>query len=208
MNVPDWAFHITHQATGTQLLFDLGCRKDWWNLVPQTVELLDTSWPGIKVDKDIPEVLAEGNMKFGEGGGVTKVILSHNHFDHIGDLSTLPTEVEVIVGTGFKEAQMPGYPSNANSSFHEADFVGRNVFEVPFEKGTKIGKMESYDLFGDGSVQILNAPGHTVGHICALIRTTEDSYLLLGGDTCHFVGMPGCILGLDPLILLTMIQEQ
>jgi glyoxylase-like metal-dependent hydrolase (beta-lactamase superfamily II) len=206
MNVPDWAFHITHQATGTQLLFDLGCRKDWWNLVPQTAELLSNSWPGIKVEKDMAEILAEGDVRFGDGGsGVMKVILSHHHFDHIGDLSALPTEVEVIVGPGFKEAHMPGYPSNANSSFHEADFEGRNVFEVPLEKGTKIGRMESYDLFGDGSVQILNAPGHTVGHICALIRTTEDSYLLLGGDTCHFVGILGSTWKLNPVVSLTMV---
>jgi glyoxylase-like metal-dependent hydrolase (beta-lactamase superfamily II) len=68
------------------------------------------------------------------------------------------------------------------------------VFEVPFDAGTKVGKMESYDLFGDGSVQILNAPGHAVGHICALVRTTEDSYLLLGGDTCHFVGKLDCYI--------------
>jgi glyoxylase-like metal-dependent hydrolase (beta-lactamase superfamily II) len=189
MNVPVYAFHITHQATGTQLLFDLGCRKDWWNLVPQTVELLTGQWPGIKIDRDITEIMLEGGVKFGGGKGeVSKVIISHHHFDHIGDLSALPREVEVVVGPGFREAQMPGYPSKAESSFHEADFVERKVFEVPFDADTKTGKMESYDLFGDGSVQILNAPGHAVGHICALVRTTEDSYLLLGGDTCHFVG--------------------
>lgn len=152
------------------------------------MELLENSWPGIKVEKDISEVLAEGGVKFGGQDGVTKIILSHSHFDHIGNLSALPQEVEVIVGPGFKEAQMPGSPANAGSSFHEADFVGRKVFEVPFDGSTRIGKMESYDIFGDGSVQILNASGHAVGHICALVRTTEESHVLLGGDTCHFVG--------------------
>ena len=175
--------------------------------MPQTAELLSNSWPGIKVDKDIAEILAEANVQFGSGG-VTKVIVSHHHFDHIGDLSVLPKEVELIVGPGFKEAQMPDYPSNANSSFHEADFEGRNVFEVPFDEGTKIGRMESYDIFGDGSVQVLNAPGHTIGHICALIRTTEDSYLLLGGDTCHFVGMPVFTIKLPPLVSLIIVQER
>lgn len=156
--------------------------------MPQTVELLNGAWPGIKVEKEITEILEEDGITFGGGGGVKKVILSHNHFDHIGNLSVLPKDVEIVVGPGFKEAQMPGYPANKDSSFHEADFLGREVFEVPFESSTKIGKMQSYDLFGDGSVQILNSPGHAVGHICALVRTTEDSYILMGGDTCHFVG--------------------
>ena len=191
MNVPVYAFHITHQASGTQLLFDLGCRKDWWNLVPQTVDLLEGSWPGIKVDKDVKEILEDGGVRFAEKGmdGVSKVILSHSHFDHVGDLSALPKEVEVVVGPAFKKAMMPGYPTNAESTFHEAELAGRDVFEVSFGPSTKIGKFESYDLLGDGSIQILNSPGHAVGHICALVRTTDDSYLLLGGDTCHFVGM-------------------
>ena len=202
MNVPVYAFHITHQATGTQLLFDLGCRKDWWNLVPQTVELLTGQWPGIVVDRDITEIVQDGGVKFGGGKSeVSKVIISHHHFDHIGNLGALPKEVEVIVGPGFKEAQMPGYPTTKESSFHEAEFEGRKVIEVPFDAGTKIGKMESYDLFGDGSVQILNSPGHTIGHICALVRTTEDSYLLLGGDTCHFVGNLDRFLAIDCWII-------
>lgn len=191
MNVPVYAFHITHQASGSQFLFDLGCRKDWWNLVPQTVDLLEGSWPGIKVDKDVKEILTENGVTFAGDGmdGISKVILSHSHFDHVGELSTLPKDVEIVVGPGFKKAMMPGYPTNAESTFHEQELTGRNIFEVPFDSNTKLGKFESYDLLGDGTVQILNSPGHAVGHICALVRTTEDSYLLLGGDTCHFVGM-------------------
>ena len=34
LNLPTWTFHIKHRATGAQLLFDLGMRKDWQNSVP------------------------------------------------------------------------------------------------------------------------------------------------------------------------------
>lgn len=191
MNVPVYAFHITHQPSGTQLLFDMGCREDWWNCVPQTVDLLTGSWPGIKVVKNVKEILEDGGVNFAENGkdGFSKVILSHSHFDHVGDLSALPKEVEVVVGPGFKEYFLPGYPTNPQSTFCEVELAGRDIFEVPFDSNTKIGKFECYDLFCDGSIHILNSPGHSIGHICALVRTTNDSHLLLGGDTCHFVGV-------------------
>ena len=144
MNVPVYAFHITHQASGTQLLFDLGCRKDWWNLVPQTVDLLEGSWPGIKVDKDVKEILEDGGVRFAEKGmdGVSKVILSHSHFDHVGDLSALPKEVEVVVGPGFKKAMMPGYPTNAESTFHEAELAGKTSLRCPLIRVLRSGGLK------------------------------------------------------------------
>ena len=189
LNLPVYAFHIVHKASGRQVLFDLGCRKDWRNLVAQTVDLLENNWPGIKVEKNITETLSEGGVDFGKDGGIEAVILSHWHFDHIGDIASLPKAVDVVVGPTFRDVMMPGYPANKSSSFHEADFEGRNLFEVPFDAEIAVGKFQSYDYFGDGSLQLLNAPGHAPGHICALIRTTPDTYVLLGSDTCHFVGM-------------------
>jgi hypothetical protein len=36
-----------------------------------------------------------------------------------------------------------------------------------------------------------DTPGHCIGHMCGLARTTageQSTFLLLGGDVCHFVG--------------------
>jgi hypothetical protein len=33
LNLPTFAFLIENKALGKRVLFDLGCRKDWWNLV-------------------------------------------------------------------------------------------------------------------------------------------------------------------------------
>jgi len=30
--------------------------------------------------------------------------------------------------------------------------------------------------------------GHALGHMCALARTSERSFVLLGADACHFAG--------------------
>lgn len=46
------------------------------------------------------------------------------------------------------------------------------------------------DYFGDGSLYLLSTPGHAVGHMAALVRTTTrpNSFVLLGGDACHHCG--------------------
>lgn len=40
------------------------------------------------------------------------------------------------------------------------------------------------DIFGDGSLLIVDAPGHLQGHINLLARTSEAE-VYLGGDACH-----------------------
>jgi glyoxylase-like metal-dependent hydrolase (beta-lactamase superfamily II) len=71
----------------------------------------------------------------------------------------------MIVGPKFKQTFLLGFPSNEDSPFHEADFEGRQVLEVPFSDNLKLGKFQSHDYFGDGSLYVLKVPGHAIGHI-------------------------------------------
>ncbi len=51
----------------------------------------------------------------------------------------------------------------------------------------RFGRLGAYDYFGDGSFFLLDAPGHAIGHICGLARTTTkpDTFILLGADSVH-----------------------
>jgi glyoxylase-like metal-dependent hydrolase (beta-lactamase superfamily II) len=113
----------------------------------------------------------------------------HRHFDHCGDISSLNPSTDLVVGPGFKERFYPGYPAKEDSALHEADFKGRNVVELSFSDSFKIGGYQAHDYFDDGSLYILNVPGHTTGHISAIVRTTPDTFAFLGGDVCHFTGV-------------------
>ena len=42
------------------------------------------------------------------------------------------------------------------------------------------------DVFNDGTVVMLNTPGHTPGHHCLLVKLKEKGYVLLSGDLAHF----------------------
>lgn len=60
INITDVAFLIEHETSGKKVMFDLGCRKDYWNLPAVIQKRLGDVIPSLKVDKDVSEVL-EGN---------------------------------------------------------------------------------------------------------------------------------------------------
>lgn len=60
--------------------------------------------------------------------------------------------------------------------------------EITFTDDFKIGRFKAHDYFGDGSFYLLDVPGHALGHMCGLVRTTPTTFLLLGADTCHTAG--------------------
>ena len=44
---------------------------------------------------------------------------------------------------------------------------------------------EDHDVFGEGSVQIIQSPGHTPGHTVLLVRLVDGGPILLSGDLWH-----------------------
>jgi hypothetical protein len=74
-------------------------------------------------------------------------------------MQTFPSNVDLIVGPGIKEAYIPGWPKR-EVPLQESDFAGRNVREMSFEESKlKIDEFRALDYFGDGSFYLLDAPG-------------------------------------------------
>lgn len=119
INMPTFSFLIKHKGLGKTLLFDLGSRKDWWNFAPSVVSLIKAVIPGLNIAKSINEILTEGGVDTGDVDGM---VWSHWHWDHTGDPSKFPSKADLIVGPGFREKFMPGYPKNDQSPMLESDF--------------------------------------------------------------------------------------
>ncbi|KAF5709068.1 metallo-beta-lactamase superfamily [Fusarium mundagurra] len=193
LNAGSYAFLIKHTSSKPSkhdtMVFDLGVRKDWENLPDTFVASVKEEGWSIDVQTDVASILRENGQDLNSVGAI---IWSHWHFDHVGDPQTFPSTTDLIVGPGFKQAVMPGWPTAKDSHVNEAAWQGRELIEIDFsgEAALDIGKFQAYDFYGDGSFYLLNSPGHAVGHMSALARTTADppSFILLGGDIAHHCG--------------------
>ena len=103
--------------------------------------------------------------------------ISHYHADHTGQVGSFP-KATVLIGKGDWDAISAPSPAQGVNA---APFA-------PWIKGE--GKVEPLlndkDVFGDGSVIVLNTPGHTPGHHSVLIKLAQTGAVLISGDAVHF----------------------
>ncbi|KIW12751.1 hypothetical protein PV08_07937 [Exophiala spinifera] len=194
MKAGSYAFLIEHAKSGSKydtLLFDLGVRHDWeTNSPPAFIAAIKEGKHSIEVKKDTATILSENGVNLADIGGI---VWSHWHFDHTGNPGNFPGTTDLIVGPGFKANLTPGYPTITDSHIDERLWADRELREINFVeegKGLKIGKFDALDLYEDGSFYLLSTPGHTVGHLSALARTTADppTFIFMGGDIAHHGG--------------------
>ena len=192
-----YSFLIKHRSTNPQnqskydtLVFDLGIRKDWENGPASIVAQVTPFQSNLLIEKDVATILRENGQNLEEIGGV---VWSHWHFDHTGNPATFPPSTDLIVGPGFKSAFVPAFPTVPDSPVDERAWQDRNLREIDFDSesaGLRIGKFRALDFYGDGSLYLLDTPGHAIGHLCALARTTANppTFMFLGGDIAHHAG--------------------
>ena len=106
------------------------------------------------------------------------VILTHAHWDHVSGLEDL-RGVPVWVNKEELEFIHSGHMLTAL-----ARQIGTQDYRVyEFSGVPYLGFAKSHDFFGDGSIVLVPAPGHTPGSIFAFITTTSGERYVLVGDT-------------------------
>lgn len=189
LDLADYSFLIESQHRDQKVLFDLAFMQDLDTRMPPSLRPFlagPEKVMGIDAAQDIPGTLQLHNIPLST---INAIIWSHSHIDHVGDPSVFPRSTALVVGPSFKAHCIPGFPSNPHSSLLDSAFHGRHVHEVDFStvSATTIGGFRAVDYFGDSSVWLLEACGHTEHHMCALCRTTDESWILLAGDACHHI---------------------
>ena len=105
---------------------------------------------------------------------ITYVAFSHFHFDHTGNANLFGASTWLLNKTELAAAEGPSPP------------FGVDPTKVAAHKGAKSKDIvRDLDVFGDGSVTILAAPGHTPGHQCLEIKLAKSGTVILSGDLYH-----------------------
>ena len=106
--------------------------------------------------------------------GIDFVAVSHLHLDHVGNLSLFPDATWLIGQTELSWAQGTPAPIGVDQSL------------IASAKLAKIRSVDGDDdVFGDGTVRILRAPGHTPGHKVLLLNLQHAGAVILSGDLWH-----------------------
>jgi glyoxylase-like metal-dependent hydrolase (beta-lactamase superfamily II) len=108
---------------------------------------------------------------------ITFVAISHYHGDHVGQVASFPGAT-LLIGKGDWDVLTQ---ATANPAANPANFAhwisgGGKVEPLIGDK----------DVFGDGSVIVLNTPGHTPGHHSLLVKLKDKGNVLITGDLAHF----------------------
>ena len=104
------------------------------------------------------------------------VAFSHMHFDHVGvanevDGATLIIQKTEYDATFADEVTVPGVIPTLYDNMKDAE---------------RMLIAGDHDVFGDGRVRIISAPGHTPGHQALFIDLENTGPVVLSGDLYHF----------------------
>ncbi|KAI9436214.1 beta-lactamase-like protein [Lactarius indigo] len=182
---PLYSFLIENEKAGKKVLFDLGLMKAWKEKQPDLLTRAQKVNATFEVLADVSEILTSASVPL---ASIDSIIWSHHHAEHTGDPSLFPPTTSLIVGPGFKSnpSTYPGFPTNPDAHVPQSAFQDRDLIELDFNNNNsstlKIGGLRAIDWFADGSLYILEAPGHAPEHIMALARTSTDQFVLLAGD--------------------------
>ncbi|ETI24045.1 hypothetical protein G647_03414 [Cladophialophora carrionii CBS 160.54] len=206
--VPSLSFLVVHrdQETDrkTRIVFDLGLRRDIKRYSPPIQKHVETRQPMVTLP-DVTASLAAGGLTPDD---IDYVIYSHVHWDHVGEPRDFPKSTFVI-GNGAKALLHGGGSLRGSHSFFESDLLPTDrTIELsnPYEDIDEETKHQILDpnapdfiqewkasgnlprvldIFNDGSLLIVDSPGHLPGHINLLARTSPSTSVYLAGDACH-----------------------
>ncbi|KAK4505804.1 hypothetical protein PRZ48_003769 [Zasmidium cellare] len=203
--VPSLCFLIEHPSKESggrphRIVFDLGLKRNANDYVEGMRSHIQKRQPIIQLP-DAGASLRAGGLD--AATDIDTVILSHIHWDHIGTPSDY-SQATFVVGSGTFHALengVPHYPAGmmeadllpegrsyelppVASSLHKAKAASEKQ-RKPYTWERLANIVDAIDFFGDGSMYLVDSPGHLLGHLNALLRVGPDKWIFLGGDCAH-----------------------
>ena len=120
--------------------------------------------------------LAESLKELGVApADIKHLAMSHSHGDHAGN-ANLFTSATLYM-------QAAEYDAVFGSEPQKFGFIAANFEKIRANPVVKLAG--DHDVFGDGSVTLKAAPGHTPGHQVLAVRLPKSGLVVLSGDMAH-----------------------
>ena len=150
-------------------------RMLWDGGLPSAYVDADARPENARLDRTLAEQLAALDLGF-DLTTLDYVAFSHLHYDHIGVANEVAGATWLV--------QRPEY----DAMFVAPDTVpsARPALYENLRHAETVILDGDHDVFGDGRVRILSAPGHTPGHQVLFLDLAETGPLVLSGDLYHF----------------------
>ena len=168
--VPIHAYLLEHPKEGL-VLVDAGiCPKQAHQHSQYYRGLLRLILDDDEYAQEASEALPEQLKRLGfHCDDVRTVILTHLHEDHVGSLRDLKKAKVVVSQTEWNARRMKMF--GFIPTFYEPSYACVEHWQrVGSDSGAFHTFDRNQDLFGDGSVRLLPTPGHTPGHLSAVIE--------------------------------------
>lgn len=107
------------------------------------------------------------------------ILLTHSHWDHVSGLPDFPG-IPVWVTAREHEFIRQSGPMDFCKLF-----TGIRYEEYGFEGGPYLGFPRSHDVYGDGSIVVVPAPGHTPGSVIIFVTLPNGSHYAFVGDLVY-----------------------
>ncbi|HMV43102.1 MAG TPA: MBL fold metallo-hydrolase [Leptospiraceae bacterium] len=175
--VPAMSYLVSHPSEG-YFLFDTGvptadkdgrCDFSLYGFIYKTACKVEPA-------TDIASLLSKLAI---QNSDLNFAIISHLHGDHLGGVRDLLKRgnLNVLISEDEKKSAseafriLHGYPMEPLSlNFNLLTLANADYVNMP-----KLGRV--YDLFGDGSIWLIDASGHTNGELAALVVSSKGSFL-------------------------------
>jgi len=198
LTMPSMAFLIQHPSTNSKIVFDLSLRKDLTKYHPGLQKHIATRDP-LSSENDVKSALAQGGLPAQD---INYVIVSHIHWDHVGTPGDF-TKATFISGHHTAALLKNEMGPDLANPFYEPDLLpADSTIELPaipsaggskavFDKkfgwhwSSRGPVPDVIDMFNDGTIYIVNSPGHVPGHLNVLVRIAENKWVYLAADACH-----------------------
>lgn len=107
------------------------------------------------------------------------IILTHTHWDHVSGIPEFPNTPVWVTAEERRFIDEGGDLTAVIRAFPKVTY-----HEYPFDGGPYLGFEKSQDVYGDGSVVIVPAPGHTPGSVIVFLTLPSKKRYAMVGDLC------------------------